>query len=216
MEGSGSKRAWLGIDGGHFMKATEKYGKLPMQQFIDALEDAYHVTFTRRMFFQGTPDGKRSGFHSAISYPRNGGFELIIRPLKEQNVTVYDENGCSRKMKVKMETGVDADITCELTKALMDSRYDVVIMIAGDGDISRPFEFAPVGVHAHVCGLEGSINEKLNPFVKPVIGSNGKTEDYLYINYIFEKLNCEERTDSGEDYDGYNDCQVLANFKTRR
>lgn len=215
------------------MKACEKYGKngkpfFPrMEDFICEIEEAYGVAFVSRKWFQGTPDGKRSAFLSAISYPENGGLELILRPLKEQNVKIYDDRGFPVRGKTEMEAGVDADIACELTKALMDSRYDVIVMITGDGDISRPFITAPPGVHAYVCGLKGTINENLNPYIKslsdsdgrPVIDSDGK-KVYLYVNYIFEKLGCIFEkigyTPSGEDCDATEDFPVLANFRTRK
>lgn len=214
------KKACLIIDGGHFMKAIERYGNVPMQNFIKMVGALYDGVVVDTTWCQGLENGEPTNFHRAISYPRNGGVKCIIRPPKLQNV----KTTCGKRMQARMEAGVDCDLVFEITKAMMNPKFDFVIALTGDGDLSRPFLNAPQGAEVYVLGLEGTINETLNPFVKPVITSTGKIKDYLYLDYIFEAMGCEpidettktgsEKTESGSD-DDEDEAELIVRFAKR-
>ena len=146
---------------------------------VRALELAYGCTFVRKEWHEGTPDGRPTPFHLAISAPEAGHVTPKVRALQVTPGFAITLEGRLRthRVAIRIPKGVDVALALAMVQDAHHHKkfdeYGLVVVVTGDGDLEEAFERASRRVV--VCGSR----EGLAPALRPWVRSEGNQGLYL-------------------------------------
>jgi hypothetical protein len=131
-QSGGKKKAKLLMDGNYYMKATYKQ-RPDIKAVVKRLEEVYDVDIKQVKFVQGT-DGRRTlPIHRAFENALPGICRVVVHDMKDQRGNLADKSG---EATIRVERGVDVDVGSDIVLKMDEGEaHDVMILIAGDGDL---------------------------------------------------------------------------------
>lgn len=158
------------IDGRQYRIATKK-AKPSLSSILEVINEIFGVEVTYVRFVEGTRNALPTAFHKLLARDLAGVVDVKIYNLKKK---------CGRSASLRVEEGVDCDISVNIVK---ETGHDVTIVIGGDADYLCAFkEKAPGTIFA--CGPKRMTSSRMEQYLKPKPGcANEKIyfDDIVYL-----------------------------------
>lgn len=121
------KRIAVFVDGGNFYHTQKKLGwDVDSERLIDFCKQFGDVA--EAIYYTGSSnDAKQRKYHDFLAYT---GYSLVTKPVK----TIYDQTTGQTTQKANL------DIEIVLDMFNMIDRYDMAILVSGDGDFERALQ----------------------------------------------------------------------------
>ena len=121
------KRVAVFVDGGNFYHTQKKLGwEVNSERLLDYCKEFGDIV--EATYYTGTSnDDNQKKFHNWLAY---NGYSLVTKPLK----TIYDQTSGQTTQKANL------DIEIVLDMFNMIDRYDMAILVSGDGDFERALQ----------------------------------------------------------------------------
>lgn len=118
------KRIAIFVDGGNFYYTQKKLGwEVDSERLLEFCKGFGNIV--EAVYYTGSSsEGNQRKFHDWLAY---NGYSLVTKPLK----TIYDQSNGHSTQKANL----DIDIVMDMFN--MIDRYDMAILISGDGDFER-------------------------------------------------------------------------------
>ena len=139
------KRIAVFVDGSNFYYTQKKLGwEVDSERLLDYCEEYGEIV--EAIYYTGASnDPKQRKFHDWLAY---NGYSLVTKPLK----TIYDQTTWQTTQKANL----DVEIVLDMFN--MIDRYDMAILISGDGDFERALQqLKSRGKEAKVISTRGCI-----------------------------------------------------------
>lgn len=178
---------WL-IDGSYIYKATKTYldanpvqgGKgVDYKKLKNKIQEKFGIDSVDGWYFNSTPDPASDAQNAFHSWLKSTGMKVKLYGLKEKEIKCTH---CKKTFKIKAQKGVDVGIATTAVKIF--SRYDAILLSAGDGDFEDFIKYIVEenDKKLYIIGFDGSISLDLQQY---------SSENYL-INEHFNDI-CDTR-----------------------
>ena len=169
------KKIAVFLDGANFFYTQKKLGwDVDTERLLDYCKDFGQVV--EATYYTGaTSDAKQKRYHDFLAYI---GYSLVTKPVK----TIFDPTSGFSTQKANM------DIEIVLDMFNMIDRYDMAILISGDGDFERALQLLKSrGKEVKVISTRGCVASEL-------VHATGIN----YIDLLAIRETVERKTDEGE------------------
>lgn len=143
------KRIAIFVDGSNFYYTQKKLGwDIDTEKLLDYCKD--YGDIAEAVYYTGsTNDPKQKKYHDFLAYV---GYSLVTKPVK----TIYDQTTGQTMQKANL----DVEIVLDMFN--MIDRYDMAILISGDGDFERALQLLKSrGKEVKVISTRGSVATEL-------------------------------------------------------
>ena len=143
------KRIAVFVDGSNFYYTQKKLGwEVDSERLLDYCKEYGEVV--EAVYYTGASnEGNQRKFHDWLAY---NGYSLVTKPLK----TIYDQATGQTTQRANL------DIEIVLDMFNMIDRYDMAILVSGDGDFERALQqLKSRGKEVKVISTRGSVASEL-------------------------------------------------------
>lgn len=164
---------WI-IDGSYLLKASPgKFDYLYLRSELEKIDgeplsEAYYLDST-----PNPPTDAQNGFHTWLKSAAPRGPHMRVNLYKLKNMRCECPT-CGHGFERQVQKGVDVGIATLLLKLAIQSKYDRVILSAGDGDFEDAVEHIKdeCGKELWVAGFDGSVSSDLQSYANKMIWLN--------------------------------------------
>lgn len=143
---------------------------LDVGSLIRFVENRLGVTCTNMYYFDSTTpetaDG-RAPFYRAL---RRLQVRVELRPVKSMQVHCPNRQCKYARQAIqrRVQAGVDVAIVTKILTMACENQFDVLVLLAGDGDFTDAVKYVKENRHkrVYVIGFRGTISNRLAPYAE--------------------------------------------------